>query len=205
MVKCASGYDKEKLFTALKEDSSILIPTIPRRKYPTVLLKNVPNSISNDELLKIFEEQNPEITVSEETWKDVKVRFTLKKFQRERSVVIEVHPAVRKRILNFGRIKVMWNMCKTEDFVVLNRCFKCLGYHRNLDCRSPLACYCCSGEHKSSECDKKEVQVCINCIIFNKKTKNATKKVDVNHKPFSGTCPSHTFMMNLAASKIYYG
>lgn len=207
LIKCVSVEDRSKLFSAVEKDSEILTPSLPKRRNPCILIKNIPNEVKNEELLNVLAEQNPDIVSSEDAWKESRVRFTLKKFSYGRSVVIEVNPAVRKKMLNCHCIKVMWDVCKIEDFVVLNRCFSCLGYnHRASECRNSLSCYHCSNSHKSSECNKKDnTPVCVNCIRYNKKIENASKKVDVCHKPFAASCPSHIFMTNLASSKINYG
>lgn len=206
LVHCASEADRNKLMTSIETNSEILRPTVPKRKNPTLLIKNVPNDIGNSEILDTIYEQNPEVFDSDECWNESRVRFVLKQFQHVRSVVVEVHPKVRKKIIALRSLKMMWNMCNVEDFVVINRCFLCLGYnHRSMECRNKLSCYFCSGEHKSSECQNCEDQVCVNCIRYNKKLKSVVKKVDVKHKPFSQSCTCHTFMRDKMIARIDYG
>ncbi|GFY49094.1 uncharacterized protein TNIN_462701 [Trichonephila inaurata madagascariensis] len=107
-----------------------------------MLIRNVPNDVDDSELLDVIREQNLEILVSNECWKESRVRFVLKKFQHVRTVVIEFHPKIRKNVNAAGSLKIMWNMCRIEDFLVINRCFQCLGYnHRANECTNTLSCY----------------------------------------------------------------
>ncbi|GFT81394.1 uncharacterized protein TNCV_3672751 [Trichonephila clavipes] len=54
--------------------------------------------------------------------------------------------------MNF--LRENWNVCKTEDFIAINRCFKCFRYnHKAADCENGLCCFKCAGEDNSSECN----------------------------------------------------
>ncbi|GFU28790.1 RNase H domain-containing protein [Trichonephila clavipes] len=86
-----------------------------------MLIRNVPNDVDNSELRDVIREQNPEILVSNECWNESRVRFVLKKFQHVRTVVIEFHPKIWKNVNAVGSLKIMWNMCRIENFLVKNR------------------------------------------------------------------------------------
>ncbi|GFY56132.1 uncharacterized protein TNIN_98021 [Trichonephila inaurata madagascariensis] len=150
IVNCASEKDRDKLMTRIEANPEFLKPTVPKRKNPTMLIRKMPNDEDDSELLDVIREQNLEILVSNECWNESRVRFVLKKFQHVRTVVIEFHPKIRKNVNAVGSLKIMWNMCRTEDFLVINRCFQSLGYnHRANECTNTLSCYFCGGEHKS--------------------------------------------------------
>ncbi|GFY75029.1 uncharacterized protein TNIN_18481 [Trichonephila inaurata madagascariensis] len=191
--------------TRIEANPKFLKPTVPKRKNPTMLIRNVPNDVDDSELLDVIREQNPEILASNECWNESRVRFVLKKFLHVRTMVIEFHPKIRKNVKAVGSLKIMWNMCRFEYFLVINRCFQCLGYnHRANECTNILSCYFCAGEHKSDTCSYRENQVCVNCIRYNKKLKNEAKKVDVKHKPFSPNCSCHSYMRNQVAARTDY-
>ncbi|GFV37744.1 uncharacterized protein TNCV_2281761 [Trichonephila clavipes] len=81
IVNCASEKDRENLMTTIEANSKFLKPTVPKRKNPTMLIRNVPNNVDNSELLEVIREQNTEIFVSIECWNESRIRFVLKKFQ----------------------------------------------------------------------------------------------------------------------------
>ncbi|GFY74681.1 hypothetical protein TNIN_430051 [Trichonephila inaurata madagascariensis] len=89
--------DRDKLMTTIEANPKFLKPTVPKRKNPTMLIRNVPNDVGDSELLDVIREQNPEILVSNECWNKSTVRFVLKKFQHVRAVVMEFHPKIRKK------------------------------------------------------------------------------------------------------------
>ncbi|GFX80693.1 uncharacterized protein TNCV_499601 [Trichonephila clavipes] len=163
--------------TVNKEKSPELKASVPKKRNPAIIIKNVPNEVKNEDLLKVITEQNPEIVVDDESIRQCRVRFTLKTFQHTRHVVIETHPTVRKSILRQTRLKIIWSACDVDDFLIINRCFNCLGYnHRADECNNALACFHCSGEHKGQDCPNRDAAACTNCIRFNLKTKNIHKK-----------------------------
>ncbi|GFX04636.1 uncharacterized protein TNCV_2773671 [Trichonephila clavipes] len=149
LVKCFSENDRDRLLTEIQEKSPELKVSVPKRRNPAIIVKNVPNEVKNEDLLKVITEQNPEIVVDDESIRQCRgVPFTLKTFQPTRHVVIETHPTVRKSILRQTRLKIIWSACDVDDFLIINRCFNCLGYnHRADECNNALACFHCSGEH----------------------------------------------------------
>ncbi|GFV41475.1 hypothetical protein TNCV_5016321 [Trichonephila clavipes] len=72
--------------------------SVPKRRNPAIIVKNVPNEVNYEDLLKVITEQNPEIVVDDESKRQCRVRFTLKTFQHTRHVVIETHPTPLKNI-----------------------------------------------------------------------------------------------------------
>ncbi|GFY60330.1 hypothetical protein TNIN_247551 [Trichonephila inaurata madagascariensis] len=121
-VYCASEKDRDKLMTRIEANPKFLKPTVPKRKNPTMLIRNVPNDLGDFELLDVIREQNTEIFVSNECWNETKVRFVLKKFHYVRNVLIEFYPKIRKNVNVVGSLKIMWNMCRIEDFLIINSC-----------------------------------------------------------------------------------
>ncbi|GFS47690.1 uncharacterized protein TNCV_1973531 [Trichonephila clavipes] len=92
LVKCVSENDRDRLLTEIQEKSPELKASVPKRRNPAIIVKNVPNEVKNEDLLKVITEQNPEIVVDDESIRQCRVRFTLKTFQHTRHVVIETHP-----------------------------------------------------------------------------------------------------------------
>ncbi|GFS65941.1 uncharacterized protein TNIN_127661 [Trichonephila inaurata madagascariensis] len=154
LVQCVTKEDKDRFLTAIKEKTNTLQVSSPRKRNPNVLLKNLPNEISDHEVLQLLKDQNPELEEKVQLWEETKIRFTLKKFENSRHLVLEMNPTCRNLCLNMKFLRANWNVCKVQDFIAINRCFKCLGYHHKAaDCQNGLCCFKCAGEHKSSECN----------------------------------------------------
>ncbi|GFY60472.1 hypothetical protein TNIN_92411 [Trichonephila inaurata madagascariensis] len=98
IVNCASEKVREKLMTRIEANPKFLKLTVPKRKNPTMLIRNVSNDVDDSELLDVIREQNPEFLASNECWNESRVRFVSKKFQHVRTVVIEFHPKIRKNV-----------------------------------------------------------------------------------------------------------
>ncbi|GBM10761.1 hypothetical protein AVEN_143-1 [Araneus ventricosus] len=168
--------DKERFLDTINKKSDILHVSYPKRRNPNLLLKNIPNEIDDQEILQILKEQNPELG-SEKLWEETKILFTVKKFENSRHLVLEVNPICRKICLTMKFLRVNLNIFRIEDLVIINRCFKYLGYHHKAsNCENVLCCYNCGEEHKSRQCTL-AIHVCLNCIRFNKKTRSPTKKL----------------------------
>ncbi|GFQ88618.1 hypothetical protein TNCT_189021 [Trichonephila clavata] len=57
LVKCFSENDRNRLLTELQEKSPELKASLPKRRNPAIIVKNVPNEVSNEDLLKVISEQ----------------------------------------------------------------------------------------------------------------------------------------------------
>ncbi|GFV32873.1 RNA-directed DNA polymerase from mobile element jockey [Trichonephila clavipes] len=80
----------------IQEKSPELKASLPKRRSPVIIVKNVPNEVNKEDLLKVITEQNPEIVVDDESIRQCSVRFTLKTFKHTRHVVIETHPTLNE-------------------------------------------------------------------------------------------------------------
>jgi hypothetical protein len=56
------------------------------------------------------------------------IKLTKGTFEDSRHVVIEVSPNLRRELVALRKIKLHWSTCRFEDFVVVTRCLKCLGF-----------------------------------------------------------------------------
>ncbi|GFW16570.1 uncharacterized protein TNCV_2351941 [Trichonephila clavipes] len=204
LVQCVSKEDKDRFLTAIKEKINTLQVSSPKKTNSNVLLKNLPNEISDHDVLQLLKDQNPELEEKVVMGGNTKICFTLKKFENSRHLVLAMNPTCRNLCLNMKFLRANCNVCKIQNFIAINHCLKCLGYHyKAADCQNGLCCFKCDAEHKSSEYNL-STQVCVNCIRFNKKTRDPNKKVNVNHKPYSSCCKCHQFMEKLISSQTNY-
>lgn len=94
-----------------------------------------------------------------------------------------------------------WGSCIVEEYVNVNRCFKCCGYnHKSTVCKNKQACIKCGDEHKMKDC-KSEINKCVNCSIVNNKWK---LKLDTNHQANSNLCSVYKKKLEAERKRIKY-
>ena len=106
-----------------------------------------------------------------------------------RNLVMEVRAQIRKLLLQ-KKVKLGCLNCKTEEYEVANRCFKCSTFNHNFrDYRGEETCSICAGRHKLRECTVSPTELkFINCLTYNKYNQN--KNVCTNHYSLDKNCPS---------------
>ncbi|GFV27610.1 uncharacterized protein TNCV_4174261 [Trichonephila clavipes] len=57
LVQCVSKEDKDRFLTAIKEKANTLKVSSPKKRNPNVLLKNLPNEISDHDVLQLLKDQ----------------------------------------------------------------------------------------------------------------------------------------------------
>ncbi|GFY68579.1 uncharacterized protein TNIN_483861 [Trichonephila inaurata madagascariensis] len=110
LVQCVTKEDKDRFLTAIKEKTNTLQVSSPRKRNPNMLLKNLPNEISDHEVLQLLKDQNPELEEKVQLWEETKIRFTLKKFENSRHLVLEKNPTCRNLCLNMKFLRANWNV-----------------------------------------------------------------------------------------------
>jgi hypothetical protein len=158
--------------------------------------------VDNEEIRDIISHQNNLAHVVDPI---INFKFTKRFFNDARPVVIEVSPNLRREIILLGKIKIRWSMCRVEDFVVITRCFKCLGYgHTSKYCKSQQKCSYCAEDHHWNECGQQLHTRCSNCLRANSYIQEEGKKTNVNHNVFSKDCPKLKRIEALVISKTEY-
>ncbi|GFY40248.1 uncharacterized protein TNIN_400681 [Trichonephila inaurata madagascariensis] len=138
MLNCAGNPSKmlhEGARTTLGKDKYPSRVFSEEEKSKCTFEKSSKCEISDHEVLWLLKEQNPELEEEKQLWEETKIRFTLKKFKNSWHLVLEMNPTCQKLCLNMNFLRANWKVCKIEDFIAINRCFKCLGYnHIAADC-----------------------------------------------------------------------
>jgi len=100
---------------------------------------------------------------------DILAKFIYRTNRNTRNIVIEVRSHTGQQIMN-TRKKIGWVICKFDDYIQVNKCFKCSRYnHRLADCRGEETCPLCTGSHKLRECTSPQKDFkFINCMAYNK-------------------------------------
>jgi len=153
---------------------------------PRLVIINIPEEISIGNVEDTLLAQNVEVNLKRG---DIEAKFSYETRKNTRNMVVEVSAQTRKLLLN-RRVKLGWQICKIDDYVVATRCYKCSRYnHRARDCRGEVTCPLCAGNHKLKECTTNPQEyTCINCLSYNKHSQKNT--ICVKHTSLDKNCPS---------------
>lgn len=201
LVECKSKSDREILERELSKQSTVTVER-PKRKLPTLLLMYVPKDVENEEIKDTILHQNNLSHVEDPI---LNIKFTKRTFEDARHAIIEVSPNLRRELVALRKIKIHWNMCKFEDFVVVTRCLKCLGFgHTSRFCRSHQKCSYCAEDHHWKECGNQHQTRCSNCLKANTYIHDEGRKLNANHSVFSKECPKMKRIESIIISKTDY-
>ena len=119
---------------------------------------------------------------------DIQTKYTFQTRRKTRNLVIEVQPQTRRQLLQ-NKLKLQWMICNVEDYVSVNRCFKCSGYnHQHTEYKSEKTCPLCAGKHKLKEFTASMSQYkrtnCLKYILYDK-----DREAQENHSSLDRSCP----------------
>lgn len=170
LVEAASGGAAGRIMEnqALKESGY----TVERPKVvlPKVMIYDVPNDISEGDVISCLIKQNPHRRPEQDTaQKGMKV--VKKMVVRHRKVdhwVLECTPEVRDWLMVEGRVYIDWSSCRVKDFLSVTRCYNCQGYgHSSRFCKGKRTCGHCSGDHDRKDCEARDAAFpCSACAKF---------------------------------------
>ncbi|PSN35470.1 hypothetical protein C0J52_20968 [Blattella germanica] len=187
MIEANSKQEIELLDAPIREKCcQQLDANIPKLWNPNLIVFNIPEDVTVENAEEIIINQNPELNL---TAGDIKPKFIFNSKRNIRNLIIEVRSQTRKQILQ-TKLKIGWIICNAEDYVKVNRCYKCSRYnHRARDCRGEETCPQCAGNHNLKDCKTLASDFkCINCTNYNKYHKG--EKVCENHSSMNKMCPS---------------
>jgi len=149
---------------------------IHKLRNPRLVILNIPDDSTTSNIEGTLIAQNPGLNLANG---DINAKFIYAKKQT-RNLLVEVGAQVIKSLLQ-NKVKLGWLICKIEDYVSINRCFKCSRFnHRARDCRGEETCPLCADRHRLRDCTASPQEYkCVNCITFTKF--NPTKPVYSNH------------------------
>jgi hypothetical protein len=138
---------------------------VQERRNPRLIIYNVPDVVTLEKAEDIIRAQNPDLKLQEG---DIQTKFIFKTKRNTRNLVVEVNCHSRRQMLQ-NKLKLEWMICYIDEYVSVNRCFKCSRYnHRHTECKSEEACPLYAGKHKLKECTASRCEyTCINCVTYN--------------------------------------
>ena len=117
LVECKSKTGQDILEKELSKLCTVTIE-LPKRKLPTLLLMYVPKDVEDDVIKDTILHQNNLSLIEDPV---LNIKFTKRTFEDSRHIVVEVSPNLRRELVALRKIKLHWNMCKVEDFVIVTR------------------------------------------------------------------------------------
>jgi hypothetical protein len=99
-----------------------------KMRNPVLVLYNIPEEISTQNIEEIMIAQNPELNLKVGV---IKPKFVYETRKRTRNLVIEVSAQTRT-ILIQKKIKLGWIVCGLSDYLVTKRCFKCCKFNHSV-------------------------------------------------------------------------
>lgn len=192
IIETQNKEETEKICQNINEECGNELEANPRRRRkPRLIIYSVPEDLELEKAKEIILNQNSELNLKEE---DLTPKFTFQDRGNRKNLIVEVSPEARKIILA-TKLKIGWNRCGGDDYVRVNRCFKCSKFnHRAQDCKGELTCPHCTKDHAGKDCQaNRDQQQCINCITFNKYNKQ--KKTEINHSSMDKNCSCYQMMI----------
>ena len=127
-IEAASERDIRMLRECKKFGALGLKVEDPKKIGPKVLLFDLENEMTNEDLLnEVYEKNLRNAGVSEKEFKE-RVRVVSRmnrKVVNVGNVIIEVSNRMREILVREGRVYVKWRACKVREFVNVLRCHKC--------------------------------------------------------------------------------
>lgn len=172
-------------------------------KDPLVIIRNLMNSNTDDDILEAIKTQNHEIIqhIPEEEYR-IQVRHRRKaRNPMETHVVLQVSPLLWKALTTAAKIYVDIQRVPIFDLSPLVQCSRCLAFgHGKKWCTEAIdLCSHCSGPHMRSECpglQAGEEPTCKNCL--------QAKCAKTDHNSFDLHCPVRKKWDALARSSVAY-
>lgn len=168
-VACA---DQEGLAALKVKLTGQLDPVVKTKHHPQVIIHNVPQSFTDDQVLRAVQlatNEAPLLPLKVSNYKNkTDVKF----------VICTLSPAAWSKILQHGKLFVSWVVCPVKNNVSIIRCTKCYMYgHTTKYCRAEAQVVL-------------EVNNCINCQRYNQKLQPNQQSRDFAHSTFDRNCES---------------
>lgn len=212
ILSCGTPEDLALLHTQMKTNKTLKVEKA-RASNPLVRIRDVLSYHTDAELVEHIKAQNKhllqDVPVADST---LKVRYRKKaRNPHECHPVLEVSPALYKRLMETEKIYIGLQRRPVEDQSPLVQCTKCLGFgHTKAVCREQEeACSFCGETHCWEKCPSRlagKPPACKNCRLASKEAKQtgATPTLAPPHVAFSYECPEKQKWDAIARSRVAY-
>jgi hypothetical protein len=103
--------------------------SVQKRRNPWLIIYNVPDAVTPENVEDIILTQNPDLQMEEG---DIQTKFTFKTKTNTRNLVINMNSQTRRQLLQ-NKLQLEWTICNVNDYVSVNTGFKCSQYNATTD------------------------------------------------------------------------
>ncbi|KAI8120531.1 hypothetical protein CVS40_8209 [Lucilia cuprina] len=186
IIQSENNEEREKIKNAiqikLNENYDIKVPS-PRN----LILKitDISFDYTEDEIIEKIKKQNP--IINGELKLIQKYEYKINDKRKIYTIKVIVDNDTYYKLISEQKINIGWERCRVFDGTDIIQCMKCRGYnHKARECKNQECCLKCHGCHKTKECDKEQINKCINCIRMNNRLNMG---LDDNHQTNNKECP----------------
>jgi hypothetical protein len=172
----------------------------PTLRKPRIIMSNVPEDITTENMVQAIVLQNSELNQNEH---EIQPKFAFEDKKKHKNLVLEVNAEMRKSMVG-RKLKIGWQVCNCSDYLSVTRCYKCSKYnHRAQECYGYVVCPHCAQSHSIQECKAgKGNYRCVNCVSYNKY--NTTEQVNVNHSSLDKSCSCYKAVLKRFTERVDY-
>lgn len=208
LLRCENDDECDKLMAeATKKLGNQYDVKKPTKRQPRFKILRVEDpEESDDDFIKDLKKRNPTIDDENCKFEIVKreqVKIKGKNVEGCFNMVMQTNGATFNKIMEEGKLKMKWKLCKVVDNIYIRRCYKCYGFsHDSKTCTAPdIACSKCSLPHLNKDCKATE-EKCINCVNTNKRIKGVN--LQENHHVWSQECQVYKRRLEMSKRAIDY-
>ncbi|KPJ05926.1 hypothetical protein RR48_14368, partial [Papilio machaon] len=198
-----SKEEREKMKERLKTTAKDLSVEEVKNKDPMLLLRDVLNINTDEDIQKALKNQNRGIFGSlDEEENRIEIKYRRKTRNPHTShIVVAVSPLTWQKAVEKGYAHIDLQRIKVEDQTPLIQCTRCLGFgHSRRFCTDTTdLCSHCGGPHLRSDCADIIAGIppkCQNC--------HRAKLTETNHNSFDRNCPIRKKWDTIARSTVAY-
>lgn len=182
----------------------------PRKRFPKVLIYDVPQDLTDQQLTEKVYLQN--VDQQSQTLGEFSESFKPLFKTGPRSVevsnwVVEVHPRIRNQMLRDQRVFISWSSCKVIDHHIVSRCYKCQRYgHMAKDCKSlkDVCGHCATEGHITKNCPNKNDATKAKCVCCSSVARRGAGPMKA-HASGARDCPAYLAEVQKLISMTDYG
>lgn len=153
-----------------------------RTRRPRIAILAVPTEATYAQVIQHMPDIIGNIDDGETPKKLTWITEKLNRYRSAKTVILEVEPYIRQRLIKKGKVRVGLQICHITDSNIPTQCRQCFLYtHRTAQCTQPVHCAHCGGPgHIKKYCTYKErPPTCRNCTDNNR---NNTSHASMDQK-----------------------